>query len=559
MRPELAMDSRELEKIDVFLKLAKCSSLLDFYEINPETERSVIEARLKERRIWAQAQQANPKFRDVAIWLIKNNSLVRRVLLDEISLYIKVTEERQRTRNLEKLGLFIRGSLLEGRMTSSIKQAIISQGNELGLTAEEVERYLSHELGLKLDPDDEPTEVVFSAPLSTSNQVSADYYSILKISPFAKQEEIYDAYRERYRWARSLRDTDRAREVYRDLDEAWKHLGNPDSRARYDDRYKRSTLPTTEHLGIEYAAPPRRHSPTLDRYSQPGNPLSPGGATTAHAAAPTTAQPSSASPPSPAPGYGNTVTPENLPSKPQFEIKSAEVPGRRPPFKWSHVVLPSLLATILVCMILGYQAYETWRMEAQADQKKELLHTSLHLHIDPPALAVFINDHVVGSGATLMIEDPAPHDTVFRLRVELDGFKTYEEEIVIPGGQTATRRISLELQDKMSYRPKPDETPAELPPALIDELFASRIQALSSCFASLDSQGLPDVVRVELKVWVNSRGQVAGLDMISSNIRSRLPENCLKRQIRALHFPLLSGDYAFFQYLLHIPVNAQDG
>ncbi|MFT5587676.1 MAG: hypothetical protein ACI9VR_005289, partial [Cognaticolwellia sp.] len=82
------MDSRDLEQIESFLGMVGKPSLFVYYDIRHESPDAGVEAAIKKRRSWAQGQQANPKFRAEALWLIKNNALIRRTLLQERESYL---------------------------------------------------------------------------------------------------------------------------------------------------------------------------------------------------------------------------------------------------------------------------------------------------------------------------------------------------------------------------------------------------------------------------------------------------------------------------------------
>jgi curved DNA-binding protein CbpA len=233
------MDARDLQQIDAFLADLGQASLLEYYGVTASTPPDELRARIKAKRAWAQAQQANPKFRYQALWLIKNNSLVQRVLIDELKAYVEAVSARERDRKLQMLDLFVQGSLVSGKLSSEAEAAIRRQAAEMGLTDSETSRYLEEKVG-----QDSQDSLFDSAPSSSEEQDDfVDYYALLEISPQATAEEVEEAYRERYRWARTLKDLQRANEIYQQLEHAWRVLSDLTRRRDYDDqRRKRERL-----------------------------------------------------------------------------------------------------------------------------------------------------------------------------------------------------------------------------------------------------------------------------------------------------------------------------
>ncbi|MCP4806781.1 MAG: J domain-containing protein, partial [Proteobacteria bacterium] len=64
-------------------------------------------------------------------------------------------------------------------------------------------------------------------------------YELLDVPPSASFEDIERAHRQKYRWARNLRDKQRASSIYTQLDQAWRVLKDPAHRRRYDADYAR--------------------------------------------------------------------------------------------------------------------------------------------------------------------------------------------------------------------------------------------------------------------------------------------------------------------------------
>jgi hypothetical protein len=228
----MAFDEHDLEQIDGFLEMVGRSSLLEYYDIALYSPKADVEERIRTIRTWAQAQQANPKHKGPALWLIRNNALIRKVLIDDLEAYLEAHTAHRRRQKLDQLALFVRGSLVRGALTQKAEAAIFAQSVELGLEHADVERYLREEMGLDSGPPGPAPAPSIEESLPDSSFI--DVYQVLQVSPEASQEELEAAYRARYRWARSLKDVQRASEVYQFLDAVWGEISDPARRQAYD-------------------------------------------------------------------------------------------------------------------------------------------------------------------------------------------------------------------------------------------------------------------------------------------------------------------------------------
>lgn len=674
------MDTRDLEKIDDFLRLVGQASLFEYYGISPGTDPDEVDAQIRKKRTWAQAQQANPKFRDIALWLIKNNALVRHVLLEELDAYAASIRERERSHKLEMLGLFVRGSLVEGGLTSTVESAIIRQGQELGLSEDEVNRYLRQELGLSREPQEDLLEEITRDFPGVGSEVP-DHYAVLKVDPDATPQQLETAYRNRYRWARSLRDKERASQIYRELDEAWKHLGDPRARDRYDQRVRRRMRERTRAAHEPpriHQRPPGGSSSSVGRYRSTRRGGSPPNGS--HAAPPSEdpapppaavsqepegaegapplsdTGPVSSSPTGPAedPAPRNAPSPSTLAAaskgpprrgKPPpdaeqdapeaslrvegpreleveafFRVQKQEYAIHRdgagplsvelvPSHPWLEVdetrfqvgaqprsvelrirptlaigrhstarlyvrsshgesrviqvrlrkpnVLPLFGAVLFMAALGG--GVGTWLGGALTGlglpppgTTASGPGTTLRLWVDPPAQAVFVDGQLVGSGSTLTLSDPAPGGRVFELRVETGGFSTWQEELLIPPGEETSRRIELELKDPMDFRPGEDDIAADLSRERIRAILSEREAAIERCFHEASTAPAEQSLRVRIRAWIRSRGTVGSVDFLETTPPVQVPESCVERQLRALQFPLLEGDYAVFEHTFDV-------
>ena len=223
------MDRRELDEIDRFLAMIGQATLLTYYGVQPATSVDDVDALIKKRRAWAQGQQSNPKFKSEALFVIKQNALLRKALLEEPEEYRTHVNAGHVQRNLESLRLLINASISAGAVQDGAEAAIRNQGRELGLpdvlVTQQIEAAMNA-AGLRVEPGSEPTP----APSLV------DFYEALDTPAQSSAEQLEQAYRARYRWARGLSDLTRSADMLNKLDQAWTVLRDPERRARYDAR-----------------------------------------------------------------------------------------------------------------------------------------------------------------------------------------------------------------------------------------------------------------------------------------------------------------------------------
>ena len=223
------MEPREFEIIDQFLKVTEKGDLFEYYAVAADSGDDVLEEVVKKRRAWAQGQQSNPKFRNEALWIIKNMALVRRAMIEERPAYLEEVARRASLRNLEKLSVFIEGSLADGVLNPAKENAIHEQGQKLGLqramVAERIQTVLAKLKAPRTSESNEPAPDSF-----------VDWYQLLRVPADADASVIEEAHRARYREASDMGDKSKASTMYGQLDEAWRVLKDAERRADYDRR-----------------------------------------------------------------------------------------------------------------------------------------------------------------------------------------------------------------------------------------------------------------------------------------------------------------------------------
>ena len=250
------MDPKSLDQIHRFTASVDHADLYAYLDIEPDAEKATIIHALQVRRSWAQGQQANPKYRNEALWVIKNIKMLTQALTTSSSLYKSDVAARDEQEKLETLSIFIKGTLADGDLTARGEEAIQKQGELLGLTESTVIRRVGEILA---ERDANQHAEATDTPLSSFEiHESQDLYEVLDTPPDSDQETLERAYRERYRWARQLQDRNKSSRVYALLDEAWRVLKDPERRAKYDaERAEQQELgPQEEQAAIGLLPPP---------------------------------------------------------------------------------------------------------------------------------------------------------------------------------------------------------------------------------------------------------------------------------------------------------------
>lgn len=238
------MEPRELDELRRFLADKGAADLFEYLKLARDSSGDAAAKAIKERRAWAQARQSNAKYRQEALWLIKNVKLMRKVLLEERPSYLRELDDRDHARKADILRPFIQGAIAEGVLTSRAEAAILDQGAALGLNEDTTRRLLDEMVELY-----GARRATHSIPTDTVPFV--DHYAILGVPRDAELSAVEQAYQARYQAARQGKDPRHAEAEYARLDAAWATLKSPASRAAYDTIWER-----------EVGAQPPSHSPT---------------------------------------------------------------------------------------------------------------------------------------------------------------------------------------------------------------------------------------------------------------------------------------------------------
>ncbi|MCB9797236.1 MAG: hypothetical protein H6741_31495 [Alphaproteobacteria bacterium] len=125
--------SSAFTEIAEFLNKVGFGSLFEYFDLATTADAEEVRGAMERRRRWAQSQQSNPKHQEEARWLIRNQALVRMVLLERRAAYLRQLERRRLSKNLEVLSLFARGAMATGVLTDAAEQAVLNEAKALGV------------------------------------------------------------------------------------------------------------------------------------------------------------------------------------------------------------------------------------------------------------------------------------------------------------------------------------------------------------------------------------------------------------------------------------------
>jgi hypothetical protein len=176
------MDPKELKEIDKFLTLTGAVDLFAYMGLPATADADMADLAIQDRREWAQTQQANPKYRNEALWVIRNSAVVRKALVQEVAAYRAHTSKRSLEPRLRQLEDFIQGVLSGGGMSPKATEAIRKMGLALGVPPDALTKRLEALLearGRELaDQDEDRTEDMMPPTVEVDDDPSSDSVSV---------------------------------------------------------------------------------------------------------------------------------------------------------------------------------------------------------------------------------------------------------------------------------------------------------------------------------------------------------------------------------------------
>ncbi len=548
------MTPEELARISTFLEITGVPSLFHYLQLEEEdVPLAEAQRRVNERRSWAQAQQANPKYRTEALWILRNGGLFQRSLVDEAAEYRKLQADAS-------------------------AQVPTLHGQE---------RFHNH-------------------------------YAVLGIGPSASTIELEAAHRARYRWARGLRDQDKAEAHYKEIAAAWHVLNDPARRASYDVLYREEVgmgaeweedtgverralallgppeeeTPPPVHVELPSPFPPKAEMKRLQRRA-PGEPkrrmevvgkwprrvwarrskfsinvrLNLGGTAPLWVTVSTNQDWLQA--------RTKRILLEEEGCRLSFELDSLALSERRTS---ARIVLeagngerdtlvlevrrggvsPRRIATALLVLVaaLGAGLFSGWvpgellfGTRSHGDVAGAAVAPGLTLQVDPAPDALLLDGEPIDPETRSIASSELPQARAFTVEARKEGFETAKEMISLRRGSSRHLVLALPLSDPMDFAPGRRDR------ALPDSGQVARAAAVAIDGAKPALRGCLSPVEINLsnlsiQLFLHPDGHIQGVKQLGEPADELPALLCLRRTLRALATPEFQADYAVIEYSL---------
>ncbi len=613
------LDDSALEELRRFLGVVGKADLFEYFGLPRSCDSEQAAAAIKARRAWAQGQQSNPKFRQEAIWLIKNLKVCRDALVEHRDAYLSQVEGRTQADKAEVLQLMIQGAIAGGTLSAVAEEGLLDRGVALGLDEPTVQRLIDQQLAR------------FGAQRDRPDGGLPDHYALLGVSLHATAVDIERAWSDRYAQARSIIDPQAAEQVYAQLDDALATLGDPARRAAYDQQWRsKHPLPVATsrpppRLEPEPAEPREADPPRVERDDEPSvsrrlslaGPPPPAGLDKSRTIALGDSSGTVRVPGGPrvlvegedlraitlsrgphveeivvnrvgsgqlhatvscSPSGWATVSPTELdPDAPQQIIRVALDPA----------AMPTEAATVRVTINSGLAGTRVVQLQvSRPARRRSALFAALGLlgaaaaavgyvvtrepppvegpqsgsllvEVDPPFGEIYVGGELKTSEGRLLLQDGLTAPARLLVHVELDGFAHYDTEVEVGPGRAAEVRARLELTDPMGFRPD-----ADMVEGAIDQGEArSRVRARGAAIEGCLQQHLPPSPGgrsvLGITAYVTPEGWIQGTDLTSEGAVPRALSRCVQRELRGVRLPIpQGGQYALFRDTFQISAPA---
>jgi hypothetical protein len=564
------MERRELEDIERFLQGVGKPSLYLYLGVSPEDAVEDVDSALRRKRSWAQAQQANPKFRDEAQFVMRHYGLLHRVMIEDADDWRLHVHDALISRAIDQVAEMARSMVVNGFLSAAGETEVMERARVLGL-----------DLDLVRWRVDDALQEVGARRASTGERNSEssvilptdDYYARLGVASDAPEAVIEEAYNDVSAKAALVPDPVASAHARRAVDEAWEVLSDPDRRAVYD-RTRDEMAATAEEASrraslVSSLRRPDPLAPVVPR----DEPVRGAPRPTPHLVVPVRAIDLRVAD-APVrralriqndgrgrmPGWVRTDSAWLRVPRPRLDPNAAlqdvdvEIDPVAMPLGTSRsllvvdtdhgqqvvvdVVVRRLplrrltrygFAALMALAALGTGAWKAWRWHADNQPG------TLVLDIDPSARRVLVDEVEAGSGNHLVLTQPHIGDR-FHVRIEADGFEPHEELVWLRRGMRRHRTVQMVLAAPLDEEPGDGETIVR--PSPTGQKALEDTDAYDGCHS--------DVARaIELDAWVGRDGILRGL-----RLRSREPEGaalpgelegCLRRAVRAIPLPRTDG------------------
>jgi len=601
------MDTRSLEVAAEFCKLVGKGNLVEYLGLEPGASPEDSRAKLKDRRRYMQGMQSNPKYKNEALFLIKNFGALDEVL-KRPDVHALDMQQRAEESLLPVLEAAIKGVLAGGALSAEQVDSLSANALDLGVSSATfmalLER-LAKEVGVPLPATRQP----FS--FGDDDEDHTDYFAVLGVDRRADPEEIRAAYERRTRAIKAMADRAAATRARSRLDQALQQAlsgeeelfrgegtTGPPARHRADvEGYDKSihraptapparmrTFTASGMVGYDKAGPappppadaigsgtlglPRRAS-RLEILGEPVRNLRVG---RTQATAEITVRNGGDDP---MPGRISTDAPWLLAQPTQLapDQKEQAVTVRINPRDIStptatgtvtihtekgerasiiiQVTKTSSLASfglgaMLLVFAVAAAALLAWLASGVTGTPQVGAGTAgLTITVDPTAEEIRLDDVVVGSGASVYLAEPPTGPVT--ISASQPNFEPYSQQVVVHSGRPMIVPITLELARPLDFRPQPGMKKAPLEQEVARRIMGERSRAMESCVQGAVVSGA--TLSGSVRIHVGPSGHAVGVEIEGDGSAIPAVRSCLERQAAAvvLH-PLREGDYVTVRY-----------
>lgn len=256
------MDPRTLNLGAEFCRLVQAPNLHSYLEASPDALPEDLRARLTQRRKLMQGMQSNPKYKQEALFLIKNFGKLD-ALLSEPQDHLADMERRSESTHLPVLEMTIRSALSGGSLSAEQVAFLEKNAVELGVspsTFSEILARLAQQHAVTL-------------PGETETDDESDHYGVLGLSATASRAQVRAAYEARNRAIAQISDRRKALKAQARLDRAFAQLMASETLAE-EDTSGRPTGPPARNRPRAEGVDPALYSaatvpPAVDRVATP--------------------------------------------------------------------------------------------------------------------------------------------------------------------------------------------------------------------------------------------------------------------------------------------------
>lgn len=560
------MNSRNLDLAAQFCELVNKPHLLEYLGLPEDASPDAAQKKLKARRKYMQGMQSNPKYKQEAMFLIKNFSSLTAVLKQPVD-YLDDARRRTESQHIPVLKMTIQGVLAGGSLNHDQEDFLRRNALELGVsesTFEELLEELCKEAGVGRANAD--------VRVSPRELETLDFYGILGVPRHASRDEIYARYRTRKEECQALTDPGQRESERMRVEKAWKVLGDAEARGKYDMSWTRTGPPArnrqTQSQAEATTAPPIKQRPDLSE------------------------------PPSLAPAKLEILSARQQ----RIELKGAKVKvvvevrnGGEQPLQgkviatapWLRVLTPELdplakqqpirveidpaqvkdnaeTAALRIALedgsfsTIDFEVFKPNRMIPMVAAGVAVVallvvlaglalflgrETTATITIDPWAAEVLIDGKAVGRGGRIVLDNPPGTATV---TVRHPNFKPWVKDVELSPG--AVVHAELQLSSEMLFKPEDSMRRANLGQDVAGQTMAEFRPKLDRCL-KLARTSANEELKGTLRIHVAKSGTTNGFEIKGDGATSSKALDCIKRQAAGPLFPALkSGDFATVRY-----------